>query len=95
MKEQPLEIPHRADPLGINLLRGMHNINRGKGFTIQDVLNYLFIQNVDSLASELPIAPLLKPHDGEVKALEAEISAEGPSFADIALAIRRRSSLQE
>jgi hypothetical protein len=70
-------------------------VNLGKGFAIHDVLNYPFIRNADSFAPTLPIALLLRRYHREIEALKPEVCAKGASFADIRLAIRRRSSLQE
>jgi serine/threonine-protein kinase 11 len=95
IKLHPLNIPEGTDPLLVNLLQGMINVDPAKRFTIDDVLACPIISNADSLAKELPEGPLPKQKVGEIQVLKAVVCPEGDSFADIALSIKRRSSLHE
>jgi [calcium/calmodulin-dependent protein kinase] kinase len=95
IKQQPLKIPEDVDPLLVNLLKGMINVDPSKRFSVEEILEHPLVANANPLASDLPIAPLPKQRSGEVQIFKAETCPETASFADIALAVRRRSSLRE
>jgi serine/threonine protein kinase len=95
IKEAPLVIPARTDPLVCQLLHGMINVNPVERFTIEDVLNYPLIRNAEERVQGLPDAVPPPMSEGELQVLTADVCPEGTSFAEIAVAIKRRSSVQE
>jgi serine/threonine protein kinase len=95
IKREPLRIPEGIDPLLVNLLQGMINVDPGKRWNVDEILEHPLIANAELFASDLPIAPSPKQRGGEVQIFKAEKCHDSTSFADIALAVRRRSSLRE
>jgi serine/threonine protein kinase len=89
------KIPEGTDPLIVNFLQGMINVDPVKRFSIEEVLDHPLVRNADPFASDLLTAPSAERRTGEVKPFRAELCPEGASFAGIALTIKRRSSLQQ
>jgi serine/threonine-protein kinase 11 len=92
---KPLRIPEGTDPLLVNLLNGMINVDPAKRFSIEQVLAHPLIRNASALASNLPMVPSPRKRAGGVTAFKAEPCQEGAAFADLALVVKRRSSLQQ
>jgi hypothetical protein len=63
--------------------------------SIEEVLDHPLISNASALADDLPDAPTPAYRTGEVKVFRADHCPEGSSFADLAIAVKRRSSLKD
>jgi serine/threonine protein kinase len=94
IREKPFKIPEGTDPLVVKLLCGMINVDPVKRFSIEEVLEHPLVRNANQVVSDLPIAQSPKGRHGEVRKFEAKVCQEGNSFAEIALTIKRRPSLQ-
>jgi serine/threonine-protein kinase 11 len=94
IKENPLHIPVGTDPLIMDLLNGMINVDPAKRFSIEEVLEHPLIRGAEMVALDLPEVPVLMKRTGEVRVVDANVCPEGSTFADLAIATKRRSSLK-
>jgi serine/threonine protein kinase len=92
IRERPLTLPAGTDPGVVELLRGMLRVDPVSRIGIDELLGHPLIKEADDLAADLPEVPPVEMRDGEILEMRGEVCGDACSFADVGLAVRRRSS---